>query len=497
MPETSDHQPPLRQKVIAGALWLVGTRWLLRALGLLSTMVLARLLMPEDFGVIAAVTAIVAILDGFFDFGFNLALIRATAFKREEYDTAWTLRIIKSTMFGVLVLCSSPIVAAYANDPNLIAVSAVVALSLIVRGFENIGIVRFEKELQYDRLLLVRLYPRLLGLVVTLGLAWWLRSYWAIVCGLLLQQTASTAFSFILCDFRPRLRLRGAARLWDFSRWIVVSSICRQIYSAVDRLALSGLVTKRELGIFSVGGSVAAMVTTELVGAAGSALIPGYAKLKDEPPRLRSAYLVSQGVLWSLLLPVAVGLAILAEPFSLFVLGPNWEGVAPILVGFVVFYTIYTVAENLSGFMAVVDLQRWSAGVGVFRTALFLVLVYPTFLSGGVLAVVALKVGISSLEMFLLLWRCANHVKCGVSDYLSQLWRPVCGLMLMVPSVSLVSRVGLEHHFTHLLVAGVVGAASYLLAIFAAWRVSGRPNGIEQILVNAGQSVFARVWHRS
>lgn len=487
MTEPRRQPPSLRRKVILSAAWLIGTRWALRLMGLASTMILARLLMPEDFGVVAGVTAVVAILNGFFDFGFNLALIRAKEHRREDYDTAWTLRILKTSTLALLLFAVSPLVASYAKDENLVMVSAIIAVGLVVRGYDNIGTIRFEKEMQYERLFAVRLYPRLVGVVATVGLAFWLRSYWAIVFGTLVQQISFTLFSFVLCDFRPRFRLQGAAAMWNFSKWIVVSSISRQIYSALDRFLLSGLAGKRELGYFSVSAGVASMATNELVGAAGAALIPGYAKLRDEPDRLRAAFASSQGALVAMLMPMTVALVVLALPLTSVVLGSQWLQAAPMLAAFGVFYFAYTLVENLNSFMAVTGLQASSAKVGVCRTLMFLALIYPVFQWGGVLMIIAMKAALSFSEYLYLVSRCCHRIGRPMGKYLLSFWRPVVAGALMMGAMLAANADLRVPPLAQLAIVGGAGATVYVASLLGLWALSGKPNGLEQLLLEALQ----------
>jgi lipopolysaccharide exporter len=493
MTESHRQPPSLRRKVILSAAWLLGTRWLLRLVGLASTMALARLLMPEDFGIVAAVTALVAILNGFFDFGFNVALIQAKEYRREDYDTAWTMRILKSAAFGLLVMAASPLVAAYAHDPNLIAISIVLGIGLTVRGFDNIGTVRYERQMQYDRLFGVRLYPRLVGVVATVTLAFWLRSYWAIVLGTFVQQVAFTAFSFVLCDFRPRFRLQGAASLWNFSKWILISSLSRQIYGALDRFTLSGLISKRELGFFSVSSSLAAMVSTELVGAAGAALIPGYAKLQDEPGRLRAAFTSSQSALAAMLLPVTLALVFLAQPVTLVVLGVKWIEAAPMLAAFGIFFFFYTLAENLNSFMAVTGLQMSAAKTGATRTLAFLLLVYPAYHAGGVLAVIGLKSTLSLFEVLYLASGACRRIGAPVSHYLREFARPGLAAVIMGGAMWAVDRVLQLPALFELVVVGAAGVSVYLGSLMCLWIAWRRPNGLERLLIDAWQRMRRRL----
>ncbi|TVO59656.1 oligosaccharide flippase family protein [Denitromonas halophila] len=484
MPSRPPPVPSLRDKVVNSALWLIATRWVHRLLGLVSTMVLARVLMPEDFGIVAAVTAVVAIMDGFFEFGFDLALIRDKDVTREDYDTAWTMRLLKGVLFGVAVIAASPFVASYANEESLVAISALIGAGIFIRGAENVGIVRFQKELQFDRLFRIKLYPRLLAVITSVVMALWLRSYWAIVIGAVMQNVYQTLFSYLMCDFRPRLRLEGAGKLWRFSKWIVISAISRQLFAATDQFLLSGWISKERLGFFSVGGSLAAMITNELVGAVGNALIPGYAKLQDEPSRLRSAFLVSQSAFVALLIPAAIGVAILADQLTAVVLGAQWADAAPILGLFAVFYLCYSVVENLNRFMAMTGLQAVAARSGMVRTSLFLMLIYPAFQLGGIAGLIEMKITLSSLEILYLSHHCTRRIEASLIDYLLTYLRPLlAGAGMAIVLLPLVQALDVIPIVKLALCAGI-GAATYAVCSFAIWHASGRPNGLEAIFIS-------------
>jgi O-antigen/teichoic acid export membrane protein len=441
-----------------------------RLLGLVSTMVLARVLMPEDFGIVAAVTAVVAIMDGFFEFGFDLALIRDKDASREDYDTAWTMRLLKGVLFGGALMAASPLVANYANEENIVAISLLIGSGIVIR--------------QFDRLFAIKLYPRVLGVITSITMALWLRSYWAIVIGAVMQNVYQTAFSYLMCDFRPRIRIEGAGKLWRFSKWIVVSAISRQLFAATDQFLLSGWISKERLGFFSVGSSLASMITNELVGAVGNALIPGYAKLQDEKSRLRAAFLASQSAFVALLIPAAIGVLVLSDQRTAVVLGAQWVGAAPILGLFAVFYLCYSVVENLNRFMAMTGLQATAARSGVVRTSLFLILIYPAFQYGGIAGLIEMKIALSAVEVVYLSYHCTRRVDATQFSYLGTFLRPLLASAAMVLTLLPLASTLDVLPILKLSLCAATGAAAYALASFAIWRLSGRPNGLEAIFLD-------------
>ena len=253
---------------------MVATRWSYRLLGLISTMILARLLTPQDFGTVAIVMALVYFVDAFFDFGFDLALIKNQQASREDYDTAWTLRFIKTVLFALVVALASPMIALYANAPESIPIGLVVAGSIFIRGFHNIGIVAFSKDLDFHRVFKYSIYPRVLGVITTIIAAFVLRSYWAIVVGIFMNAVYGTAFSYSANPYWPRWRVQGMEIFWHFSKWVLIGNMGRQLFSMMDRLALSGWVSKQHLGFFTVAADLASIVTVELFGPVSQALTP-------------------------------------------------------------------------------------------------------------------------------------------------------------------------------------------------------------------------------
>ncbi|QID18523.1 oligosaccharide flippase family protein [Nitrogeniibacter mangrovi] len=484
MPATQAPESSLKDKVVHSALWMIATRWVHRLLGLISTMVLARVLMPEDFGVVAAVTAVVAIMDGFFEFGFDLALIREKDATRDDFDTAWTMRLLKGILFGLALIAASPLVAHYADEGDIVAISALIGAGLMIRGAENVGMVQFQKELQFDRLFRIKLYPRILGVITSIAVALWLRSYWAIVIGAVMLNVYQTLFSYLMCPFRPRLRLEGAGKLWRFSKWIVISAISRQLFAATDRFALSGWISKEQLGFFSVGGSLASMITNELVGAVGTALIPGYAKLQDEQSRLRAAFLASQSAFIALLVPAAVGVFVLSRPLTQVVLGAQWTDAAPILGLFGLFYLCYSIVENLNRFMAMTGLQVISARSGIVRSTVFLLAIYPAFEIGGIAGLIGTKITLSAVEILFLSYHCTRRIDTPMSRYLGTYVRPLLASAAMAAAT--LPLVGMLHTppVVTLFACAGVGAVIYGTCSLAIWRVSGRPNGLEAIVID-------------
>jgi lipopolysaccharide exporter len=164
-------------KMAVGAIWMVLAKLLERSLGLISTLILARVLVPHDFGIVAMAMSFVALLEMLSAFGFDVVLIQKQTKERRHWDTAWTFEIIFGLSIATLmVLCASP-VATFFREPDLVDVLRVLAIGSAVQGFQNIGLVAFRTEMRFDREFKFLMAKKLMGFVITVPLAFILDSY--------------------------------------------------------------------------------------------------------------------------------------------------------------------------------------------------------------------------------------------------------------------------------------------------------------------------------
>src|SRR5579864_510877 len=156
MSETSEKPPSLERQMVKGSAWVIGVRWAVRFLGLISTIILARLLTPADFGIVAIAMIILGMLEVFTQTGQHLAIIRHPNPTREHYDTAWTIFIMLYSTLAVIIFLCAPLAAIYFHEPRAVAVVRIVALKTFIAGFENVGIVDFQKYLRFNKEFLYR-----------------------------------------------------------------------------------------------------------------------------------------------------------------------------------------------------------------------------------------------------------------------------------------------------------------------------------------------------
>jgi len=141
------HNP--KTNLIRGAAWTIGTRWIIKALGFINTVIMARLLLPEDYGIVAMGMLVVGLIQTFLDFGPATALLRKAEVTRDEIDSAWTLGVIQGLAAGLALLLALPLALEYFNEPRLTFVLLALSASVAFISLGNIGLVLARKEFIY------------------------------------------------------------------------------------------------------------------------------------------------------------------------------------------------------------------------------------------------------------------------------------------------------------------------------------------------------------
>ncbi len=295
---------------MSGALWSIGLRWGMRMIGFLSTLIVARLLLPSDYGIVAMAVMVTGLIQTFLDANASTALLRAPDATREYVDSAWTLAFVQSLVVATVMAILAPFAASYFNEPRLANVLWATAPAIVLGGAASVGPLLARKCLDYSLEVKLALLSRVVSFVATVGLAWWWRSYWALVLGGLAGAIVGFVAGYLFHPFRPRLEAKHLRDLMGFSQWMIVSGI--GVYGArkLDGFVIGRVGTAADVGLYNVGMELGQMLPTELGAPMSRALLPILASLHGEPARMRTAVMKTTAAMNTLTLPAGVGLAL-------------------------------------------------------------------------------------------------------------------------------------------------------------------------------------------
>jgi lipopolysaccharide exporter len=321
----------IERRMARSAAWMIGLRLADRTIGLVSVLFLARLLVPADFGLVAMGTVILGALEAMSAFGFEMALIKRQAKDRARWDSAWTLNVMIGAFNATVIAALAPLAALFYGEPRVTSVMLVLAASALVSGLRNIGMVEFEQELRFGRIVMLSLTRRTVSFVVTLTLAWWYGSYWALLVGMVTGHVVDLLLSYAFSPYRPRFSLVAWRDLFSFSKWLLLNNVLFYTSQRGGDAVVGNQAGASALGTYTVSLELANLPTSELVWPVMRAVFPGYAMMSSNVQRLAQGFLKVFALVLMFALPAAAGIALLAEPLVAVLLGPRWSDATPII----------------------------------------------------------------------------------------------------------------------------------------------------------------------
>lgn len=319
------------RRTATGAGWIIGWRAVTRLLGFISTLVLARLLAPADFGLVALGTTLSGSLAAISSIGVEDALVREEAMSHDLYDTGFTLNAMQGAGTTFLLIALAWPAARFFGDPRLVLVILVLAFIALCSGINNIGIVEYVRGLDFRREFLLLSFPRFAGFIITIviGTVW--RSYWALLGGMLVSCVMSLALSYIMHPYRPRLSLREFGTLWHFSFWSWASGVARTVRDRTGAFLIGRYLGITDLGTYSVGFEVAVLPITEFLSPLGRACFPAFAATRRAGGTGGDLLLRVTSAATAISMPAAIGVSAEAGPAVRLLLGPSWCRTIPVV----------------------------------------------------------------------------------------------------------------------------------------------------------------------
>jgi len=485
------------RRTLIGATWMVLYKLFDRSLGLISTIVLARLLLPQDFGIVAMATSVIALLELLSAFNLDAALIQRHDASEDHFHAAWTLNFLGACGVAALLVIWAWPLSVYYREPRLTAVMFALAASTLIQGLENVGTVNFRKNLEFKREFRFLALKRVLPFFVTVPLAFWLRNYWALVAGVVVGRVGGVTASYVLHPFRPRLSLIRVMDLMHFSKWMLLHNLITFLKDRSSSFVIGRLSGLNGVGLFSVATEIASLPSTELIAPINRALLPIYAKLAKDPPALAKEFLSAMGTIALIGVPAVAGVAITAPNVVILLLGAKWLEAIPLLQ-ILAFFGITQVLQT-NAFAAFIALGKTrpfvlinSCHVAVLLLAL-IALTGPFGVIGAawayvIAALLLLPVNFAVIKIYLNL---------DALEYVERLWRPIVastamyyGVMHFGPEASI--EVSTGKAVLALAAQVSLGAAIYTVAILLLWQVRGRPTGAETAALNLMRALAVR-----
>lgn len=320
----------LQHKAIRSGVWVTLSSVLGAGLSFIRSIVLARLLTPEIFGLMAICSMVIRGIEIFTETGFGAALIHRQQRFEDARDTAFTLWVLRGAGLAALSFLVAPWVAAFYHEDVLESIVAVIGVSFILTGFNNINTIALQKELDFKRLTYLEQAGGVLSTIIALGLAYWMRTVWALVYSQLATAVISVVLSYVMVPGRPRFRFDPeiARELFAYGKFMTGLAVVVFLTNQLDSAMIGKLLGMESLGFYTVAYTLANIASTNLSKVVAKVLFPMFSKLQTDPPQLRAEYVRGVRLVMAVVVPISVAIVVLAHDIVTALYGAKWAAAA-------------------------------------------------------------------------------------------------------------------------------------------------------------------------
>ncbi|MBB3442340.1 lipopolysaccharide biosynthesis protein [Rhizobium sp. BK379] len=474
-------------RTATASIWTISGKFLARLLDFVSLLVLARLLSPADFGIVAIATSVLVIVEAILDLPLTQALVRIPSPSERMFATAFTLSLMRGTAISLLMIVVAWPMALFYNDPRLFPLVAVISIAPAMRSVISPRMVLFMQRFDFRREFALDLLAKGATLIFSVGVVLATDSYWGLAIGAVAGPTTSTIVSYIFAPMRPRVSLSEWKHFQDMVGWNTVSQVLNSLNWQMDRLMLPRFTSLSTYGAFSVADNLAGIPYQTFVGPLMRPLMAAFSNVADRGQQI-TAYLKATNAIMVVAAPILLVIILLAEPIVRIVVGEKWIVAAPILQWLCIVSLIGLPTTIMPSLVMVLDKTRYVAlrmfAEFAVRAPVTVVGVVMFGLEGALAARVIAAV-VAYLVCLVIMQRLIGvSIGAQLFAFVRPLVAcvPMVGFLLLVQPVLVAMPLGLE-------LVVVVGFCSIgALALFwvfslLLWQAVGRPDGLEAIIV--------------
>lgn len=343
------------KNIITNFMWKLGERISAQLITFVVSMVIARILDPEHYGAIALVMVFITIANIFVTSGFGNSLIQKKDPDDLDFSSVFFCNLAMSLILYIILFIASPMLARFYDMPILTPVFRVMGLRLIVGGINNVQHAYVSKNMMFKRFFWSTLGGTIISGVAGIVMAYMGFGIWALVAQYMINTTVDTIVLFVTVKWYPKLKFsfKRLKVLLSYSWKILFSELINKGYIELRSLIVGKVYSATDLSFYSKGQSFPKLVITNISTAIQSVLFPAMSNVQDDKERVKSISRHSIRINSYIILPLIIGLALVAKPFISLLLTDKWLPCVPYLQVYCLFYCLIPIqTANLQAIKA-------------------------------------------------------------------------------------------------------------------------------------------------
>jgi len=422
----------LSSRAVKGGFWVFSLRITDRIFQLARTIILARLLSPNDFGVFGIALLVLSTLDTFSQAGFQQALIQKKGETRSYLDTAWTVGLIRGFIIAGVVFFLAKPATIFFKAPAAENILRIIGISIILQSLNNIAVLYFQKELQFHKFFKYQFLGTIADVTIAITFAFLLKSVWALVFGLVAGNLVRCIMSYVIEPYRPRFRFdrAQAKELFGFGRWILGSSILGFLLSQGDDIFVGKMLGATALGFYQVSYRIISLPATEITHVVSHVSFPAYSKIQRNLLKLRNAYSKIFQVCCLLSIFVTTIMFSLSYEITVVFLGEKWIAIVPVIQIFAFAGLIRALGATISPIFQAVGQPKVITQMQVAILISLAILIYPLTIKYGITGAAIASTCAALIPNFWFMQKLIKRLKYSTLQILREIGYPfIAGLI--------------------------------------------------------------------
>ncbi len=325
--------PSSRSTIIWSMVWKLLERFSVQIVSFVVTIFLARLLLPEEYGIIALISIFIALSDVIIDGGLNMALIQKKNADNVDFSTVFYVSLALSGIVYLILYCAAPAIAKFYRSIELVSVVRVLSVSLFFYALNSIQRAYVSRRMLFRKMFICNLLAVALSGIIGISLAYIGCGVWSLVA----QSVSNICFSSILMwsvvRWRPSFSfsMKRLSELFSFGWKIFVSNIIITLFVKIRALIIGRMYQPSTLAFYDKGNQFPGLISDAVCGAVQSILFPAFSEVQDDRLRIKSMMRRSINVTCFFMFPLMAGMIAVAKPLVLFLLTEKWLPCVPFL----------------------------------------------------------------------------------------------------------------------------------------------------------------------
>ena len=319
----------IKTRAIKSVRWTALAEIVSRSAAPVVMLILARILTPEDFGLIGVAMIMIGLAQILQNFGFEKTLIQRETEVKESANIAFWSNMAFGILVYLILFASAPLIADFFHDSKVADVLRVLCLQIILISLITVHLALLQREFKFKQVFFVRLGVAFVPGIVSIPLALMGQGVWALVWGTLAGSIIQVILFWHLSDWRPELSfdIPLARQLFGFGVWVTLEALLGWFILWGDSIVLGHFLGVSELGVYRVGAIFIMLVFGILFNPLLSVAYSSFSRLQSDPTELKQSFLSTTKLIAAVSLPIGFGLALIAYPISSLIFGQKWEGI--------------------------------------------------------------------------------------------------------------------------------------------------------------------------